>query len=79
MASRDNPYLAPAVVNRVWEQLFGRGLVHPVDDLGPHNAASHPELFAELAQFFTDQSFDLRLLYRTLANTEAYQRSSLIA
>jgi hypothetical protein len=76
MASRDNPYLAPAAVNRVWEQLFGRGLVHPVDDLGPHNPASHPELLAELAQFFTEQEFNLRQLYRCLAHTEAYQRSS---
>jgi hypothetical protein len=76
MASRDNPYLAPAAVNRVWQQLWGRGLVHPVDDLGPHNPASHPELLAELAQFFTDHGFDLRTLYRCLTNTDAYQRSS---
>jgi hypothetical protein len=76
MASRDNPYLAPAAVNRVWEQMFGRGLVHPVDDLGPHHQPSHPELFDELTQFFIDQGFDLRSLYRALANTKAYQRSS---
>jgi hypothetical protein len=76
MASRDNPFLAPAAVNRVWEQMFGRGLVHPVDDLGQHNTASHPELFTELAQYFADNGFDLRSLYRTLANTDAYQRQS---
>ncbi len=76
MASRDNPYLAPAAVNRVWEQLFGRGLVHPVDDLGPHNPASHPELFAELAAYFVEQAFDLQTLYRMLTNTDAYQRTS---
>ena len=34
MASRDNPFLARAGVNRVWWHLFGRGLVEPVDDLG---------------------------------------------
>jgi hypothetical protein len=78
MASGDNPYLARAAVNRVWEQMFGRGLVHPVDDLGQHNAPSHPELFAELAQFFVDRGFDLRSLYRTLANTDAYQRESAV-
>jgi hypothetical protein len=76
MASRDNPFLAPAAVNRVWEQLWGRGLVHPVDDLGPHNPPMHPELFDELARFFADHQFDLRELYRCLANTEAYQRTS---
>jgi hypothetical protein len=77
MASRDNPYLPRAGVNRVWWHLFGRGLVEPVDDLGPHNPASHPELFAELTDYFVDVGFDLRELYRTLAGTQAYQRTSV--
>jgi hypothetical protein len=77
MASRDNPYLPRAGVNRVWWHLFGRGLVEPVDDLGPQNAPSHPELFAELSQYFVDTGFDVRELYRTLANTESYQRTSV--
>ncbi|HUE70114.1 MAG TPA: DUF1549 and DUF1553 domain-containing protein [Pirellulaceae bacterium] len=76
MASRDNPYLPRAGVNRAWHHLFGRGLVEPVDDIGPHNAASHGELFEELTQYFVQSGFDLRELYRTLANTGAYQRSS---
>jgi hypothetical protein len=76
MASRDNPYLARALVNRVWSNLFGRGLVEPVDDLGPRNPPSHPELLDELTQFFIDTGFDVRMLYRTLANTRAYQLSS---
>lgn len=77
MASRDNPYLAKAAVNRVWSQLFGRGIVEPVDDIGPHNPASHPDLLDELAEHFARSQFDLRQLYRTLANTRAYQRSSI--
>lgn len=76
MASRDNPYLPRAAVNRVWMQLFGRGLVEPVDDLGPHNPPSHPELFSELTDYFIETGFDLRELYRTLAATQAYQRTS---
>lgn len=76
MASRDNPYLPRAGVNRVWAHLFGRGLVEPVDDLGPHNKPSHPELFEELTAYFVDSGFDLRELFRTLANTQAYQRTS---
>ena len=79
MASRDNPYLARAAVNRVWAHLFGRGLVEPVDDLAPHNPASHPQLFDELTGYFVQSGFDLRELYRTLANTRAYQRSSQFA
>jgi len=77
MASRDNPYLPRAAVNRVWAQLFGRGLVEPVDDLGPHNPPSHPELFDELTDYFVQTGFDLRELYRTLTATNAYQRTSV--
>lgn len=76
MASRDNPYLARAAVNRAWAQLFGRGLVEPVDDIGPHNPPSHPELMDELTDYFVACGFDLRELYRTLARTRAYQLSS---
>jgi hypothetical protein len=76
MASRDNPYLPRAGVNRSWWHLFGRGLVEPVDDLGTQNPASHPELLDELTEYFVKAGFDLRELYRTLANTAAYQRTS---
>jgi hypothetical protein len=76
MVSRDNPYLARATVNLVWAQLFGRGLVEPLDDFGDHNPPSHPELLSELSQFFVHNDCNLRELYRTLVNTRAYQLSS---
>jgi hypothetical protein len=76
MASRSNPYLARAGVNRAWWHLFGRGLVEPVDDLGRHNTPSHPELLDELTTYFIKTGFDLRELYRTLVSTAAYQRTS---
>lgn len=78
MASRDNPYLPKAAVNRVWAHMFGRGLVEPVDDLGKHNPASHPQLFDELTTYFVKSGFDLQELIRTLARTQAYQRSSQV-
>ena len=76
MVSRENPYLARAAVNRVWARLFGRGLVNPVDDLGPHNPPSHPELLDELSAFFVASGYDLRELYHVLCSTAAYQASS---
>jgi len=79
LASRDNPYFARATVNRVWSLMFGRALVEPVDDLDGSNRPSHPELLDELAQYFIDSAFDLRELFRVLANTQAYQRSSRMA
>jgi hypothetical protein len=77
MASRDNPFLARAGVNRVWWHLFGRGLVEPVDDLSRQNPASHPELLDELARYFAASGFDLKELYRTITSSATYQRTSV--
>lgn len=78
MASPDNPFLARAAVNRCWSMLFGLGLVDPVDDLGPHNPASHPELLEELTDYFVETGYDMRNLLRVLCNTQAYGRTSKI-
>ena len=40
----DSEYLDKMVVNRMWSMFLGYGFTKPVDDLGPHNPASHPEL-----------------------------------
>lgn len=73
IAARDNPYFARSIVNRAWAQLFGRGIVDPVDDLSSANPPSQPQLLDELTQFFVRTGFDLRELYRVLANSQAYQ------
>lgn len=72
----ENPFVARAAVNRVWALMFGRGLVHPVDDLGDHNATIHQGLMTELAEYFVSTGYDLNCLIRTLARTNAYQLSS---
>ena len=71
-----NPYFARAAVNRIWSHLFGRGIVEPLDDMGPHNPPSHPALLDELSEFFKRNHYDVRLLVRTVAGTKAYGRSS---
>ena len=76
LAWPENPFVARAAVNRTWAQLFGRGLVEPVDDMGVHNPPSHPELLDELAAYFVRTGYDLNALVRTLATTRAYQLSS---
>lgn len=76
LVSRENPFFAKASVNRVWAILFGRGLVEPVDDFSERNPPSHPQLLDELAARFVAGGYDLSDLFRTLALTRAYQRSS---
>ncbi len=71
-----NPYFARAAANRLWATAFGYGLVHPVDDFGPHNPPSHPELLDELARDFAAHGYDVRRTLRILTNTRAYGRTS---
>lgn len=76
MTSPENPYFARAMVNRTWWRLFGRGIVHPVDDMHEGNPPSHPELLDLLAQRFVESGFDLKDLTRVIVSTRAYQRTS---
>jgi hypothetical protein len=77
MTSPENPFFAKALVNRTWAHLFGRGFVHPVDDMLPENQPSHPELLAALAHHVaTTGEFDLKYLIKAICLTESYQRTS---
>jgi hypothetical protein len=76
LTSPSNPFFAKAAVNRTWAQFFGRGIVNPVDDMLPENAASHPELLQGLAEKFAAGGFDMKQLIRAICNSQAYQRSS---
>ena len=76
MTAKGNPYFARNAVNRVWANLFGTGLVEPLDDLSGENPASHPELLDELAKAFADSGFDLKYLTTAIVLTKAYQLSS---
>ena len=70
------PFLAETQVNRVWGQLFGYGFTKPVDDMGPHNHASHPELLKYLAGQFREAGYDNKRLIRWIAASEAYNLTS---
>jgi hypothetical protein len=76
MTAADNPYFARAMVNRMWAQMFGRGLVDPVDDMHPQNPPTHPELLSELSARFIASGFNLTALCRDICNSDAYQRTS---
>ncbi|WP_145367485.1 DUF1549 and DUF1553 domain-containing protein [Maioricimonas rarisocia] len=72
----DNPYFAKLMVNRVWHQLFGRGIVQPIDDFRMTNPPVNPELLDWLADDFVASGYDLRHTIRTIMNSKVYQLSS---
>jgi hypothetical protein len=76
LTTPDNPFFAKAVVNRVWRNYMGRGLVEAEDDLRVSNPASNPELLDALAADFVRNGYDLKRLMRTILTSAAYQRSS---
>jgi hypothetical protein len=74
--AKDNPFFAKVIVNRVWAELMGRGLVDPVDDLRDTNPPTNPALLDALADDFRRNGHDLKKLIRTIAASHAFALSS---
>lgn len=76
MTEGDQPLIARAIVNRMWGHYFGYGFTRPVDDMGPHNPPSHPQLLDRLTEEFVKSRYDLKQLTRWICNSEAYNLTS---
>ena len=74
----DSIWLERAMVNRTWAHFMGYGFTKPVDDMGPHNVPSHPELLDYLAAEFRASEFDTRQLVRWIVLSRPYGLSSKI-
>ncbi len=72
----ENPYFSRAIVNRVWANFMGTGLVEPVDDLRASNPPTSPRLLDALSDYLIREGYDLKALMRLIMNSEVYQRSS---
>jgi hypothetical protein len=77
MVHPQNPFFARAIVNRIWGEFLGKGIVDPVDDFRASNPPSNPELLDWLSADFVAHQFDLKHLMRRIMETAVYQRSSL--
>jgi len=77
LAQPDNPYFARAIVNRVWKNFFGRGLIDPEDDLRATNPASDEPLMDWLVADFIEHQYDVKHLIRTIMSSAVYARSSV--
>ena len=71
-----SPYFSQAIVNRIWSQFFGRGIVDPVDDFRSTNPPTHPELLEKLAADFVTHGYDLQHLMRRILQSRTYQLSA---
>ena len=72
-----NPLTARVMVNRVWQQYFGRGLVETENDFGTQGLApTHPELLDWLAAEFVAQKWSLKALHRLIVTSGTYRQSS---
>ncbi|HEV3137559.1 MAG TPA: DUF1549 domain-containing protein [Pirellulales bacterium] len=71
-----NHWFAKAFVNRIWSELVGHGFYEPIDDLGPDRTCSAPHTLDYLAEQFATSHYDVKWLFRVIADTEAYQRQS---
>lgn len=75
LRSKDNPYFSRALVNRIWANYFGRGIVEPADDMNLANPPVNEELMGYLAEGFVAHGFDMKWVHREILNSDAYQRS----
>ena len=77
IASPDNPWTARVLVNRIWQQHFGQGLVATPNDFGFSGARpTHPELLDWLAIEFTKSNWSIKTLHRMIVLSGTYRQSS---
>ena len=78
IASEENPLTARVEVNRVWQELFGTGLVETVENFGTQGEPpSHPELLDWLASEFVRQGWSRKAVIRLIVTSATYRQASL--
>ncbi len=73
LTSKENPWFAENLANKVWEHFLGRGIVEPIDDVRVTNPPSNPQLMAMLGEKLGSYDFDMRQLIRDICNSNTYQ------
>ena len=77
LVDKDNPLTARVIVNRFWEQYFGRGIMEIVEDFGTQSEPpSHPELLDWLATEFMASGWNMKAMHKLIVMSAAYRQSS---
>jgi len=77
LVDTNNPLTARVIVNRFWEQYFGRGIMEVVEDFGTQSEPpSHPELLDWLATHFMDSGWDMKAIHKLIVMSATYRQSS---
>ena len=77
ITSPDNPLTARVMVNRIWQQMLGRGLVRSPDNFGKlGERPTHPELLDHLARRFVEQGWSVKRLLREIALSATFRQAS---
>ena len=71
-----NRDLATLIVNRIWKELFGTGLVEPIDDIRPGNPSRFPALLTRLTDAFIENGMRIKWLISTILMSQTYQQQS---
>lgn len=80
LVDRKSPTTARAIVNRVWQAYFGKGIVSTSEDLGSQGEApSHRKLLDWMSVWFMDQGWDLKKLHTLIVSSRTYQQSSRVS
>ncbi|MBC8351069.1 MAG: DUF1553 domain-containing protein [Planctomycetes bacterium] len=80
LVSREHPLTARVFANRLWQQIFGIGIVRTTEDLGTQGEwPSHPKLLDWLAVEFMESGWDVKHLVKTIVMSSTYRQSSDIS
>jgi hypothetical protein len=79
LVSPQHPLMSRVVINRLWQQFFGRGIVKTPDDFGLQGALpSHPELLDWLAVEFRESGWDVQHMIRLIMESKTYRQSAVV-